>query len=109
MRVVPSPDIGNQRSFLLDCPYAKRYWRGLLASHNFNIISQPGATIVDVWWNAREGMGPVQLRAWDTTWAAGLWALWKKRNRTTFSEKEKPVHILITEAAIDIHNWGAFV
>ena len=36
----------------------------------------------------------------------GAWALWRERNRRLFSDKRKPIHLLINDTTIDISFWG---
>lgn len=64
---------------------------------------QPGDTITEIWWKGRIGMEASRKEAWDSMWTAGLWALWKERNRWTFSDKTKPESL-----AMDVHNWVVF-
>lgn len=92
--------------FMWDCAYAKGFWRGLFAHYNLTWYNTD--TIIDLWWNRRKEVSKIHRKPWDSIWAAGVWALWKERNRRTFSQKSKSTSILLHEATFDIHNWQHF-
>lgn len=63
-----------------------------------------GSDPFDMWWEGRTGLSGQTKKRWDAAWATGSWAVWKERNRRTFSQERKPEHILINAAAMDVHN-----
>ncbi|KAF3335553.1 hypothetical protein FCM35_KLT20060 [Carex littledalei] len=99
-------DIETLEHLFLNNPYATRFWQGL--SVQLKIPKVAGNIPNDTWWNGRRHLSREQKKRWDMAWVAGSWAIWKERNRRTFSQKRKPVHILINDAAIDVHNWMLF-
>ncbi|KAF3335650.1 hypothetical protein FCM35_KLT20157 [Carex littledalei] len=91
---------------LSNCTYSSRVWRGLGAQ--LNLPPRIGNSPVDSWWDGRSQVSGQSKLCWDTAWAAGSWAIWKEKNRRTFSQQRKPEHIIINAAAIDVHNWMLF-
>lgn len=101
------PQVETRDHMLANCAYSDRVWRGLGAQ--LNLPPMTGNNPIDIWWKGRSQLqGQTKLR-WDTAWAAGVWAIWKERNRRTFSQLRKLEHITINAAAIDVHNWMLFV
>ena len=88
------------------CPYAAKFWWGLCVQQNLPITV--GSCHTDIWWDGRVQLSGQSKERWDVTWAAGSWALWKERNRRTFTQKRKSEDILINDASTDIHNWLLF-
>lgn len=70
--------IETRDSILLNCQYARHFWRTLAVRLRITRIPDNTTTILTAW------RTPVQLSdsriSWDTTWAAGVWALWCERN-----------------------------
>ena len=90
-----------------ECTYTRSFWRGLYMRMN---MQRPATMCVCVTWlKGRRTLDPTARRVWDTLWVAGAWALWKERNRRTFSETTKPFINLVDVALVDIHNWTLFV
>ena len=83
-----------------ECPFARRFWRGLGAHHNLVIGNERG--ILQAWIQGHCNMTRTQRAHWDVIWATGAWALWRERNRRLFSNKRKLVHGLIDDTAMKI-------
>lgn len=90
-----------------ECTYASAFWQGLCA--RFNVLRPGTVSVGEAWLKGRKSLDTSAKRLWDTMWAAGAWALWKERNRRTFSGTTKPFINLIDVAMVDIHNWTLFV
>ncbi|KAF3326274.1 hypothetical protein FCM35_KLT07904 [Carex littledalei] len=64
----------------------------------------------DDFWLSNRTIGNTDACArWDMTWAAGVWALWRERNRRTFAGDQKSASRLKDDTKIQIQQWIAVI
>lgn len=52
------------------CPYAVRFWMGLLTFVNVRLPARtPDSIVCDIWWKGRGALGEAARCHWDTVWA----------------------------------------
>lgn len=87
------------------CPYARRFWQGLLGHYNISFLN--GSRITEAW-DLTQAYSTKRIRdRSNAVWAGGLWALWRERNRRVFSNNMKPVHTVLNDTILDITFWAA--
>lgn len=97
--------IETRDHLLWNCAYAIRFWTELMA--HFDICYRGGENIVDVWTKGLEGLSKEHKCRWSAIWAAGVWALWRERNRRVFSEKRMVEQRLVVQIVQEIRLWMA--
>lgn len=88
-----------------NCAYAKLFWRGLLPTLNLPQQMYHQVGFIEAWKVGRDTLQGEDRARWNTGWAAGCWALWRERNRRTFSQKSKIVPMLINDTAREVREW----
>lgn len=64
-----------------------------------------GYEIMQIWSLSEGHLTWLERSFWGVVWSAGVWTLWKERNRRLFSDKRRPVNLLIIDTSFDIMSW----
>ena len=79
------------------------FGEGYFAHYNMDI---PMGGLSKERWKINNRRGSArEISLQNTMWAAGVWALWKERNSRVFSEKRRPVHVLINDTTVHLSLW----
>lgn len=100
-------DIETRDHLLWSCTLASRFLRGLAA--HMNVLFMRGAqTVTEAWWDIRSNILAEDRRMTGTVWVARCWALWRERNRRTFSNERKSLSVVIHDTVVEIQRWMEF-
>lgn len=88
-----APTLDTTYHIMWAYPYALIFWHGLLAHYSIRFMSW--GQIRDNWDLTQSNISITAREQNNVVWTVGVWALWWKRNRRFFSNKNKPVAILI--------------
>lgn len=105
--VLCNQDILEDRNHIFwICTFARQFWRALSPQLG-TLTTSP--TITRAWWQRRTTVQDAQKGLWDKLWAVAVWALWRERNRRTFSQERREISTLINETRIHIKLWSSLL
>lgn len=87
-----------------DCVYASRFWHSLMGQ--CNILFNESSDILSFWTLMNNAPTQSLRNQWSVAWATRAWVLWRERNKRLFANKQKVLHRMIVDTALEIAKNG---
>ena len=100
-----SGEIETGEHMLWECQYAKSFWRGIMGEFNIRVQTMGIKPLPEICLQIISNLGGRKKKLWDTIWEAGAWAIWRERNKRLFTQKSRPVGMVIASTVLEINDW----